>query len=138
MVLICTLVNTPYSVCRTSVINVTRFYQVHNLKEQEITHLNGFYQNFCPNFEQVNGFLLYSCKHTTFCMRDKCYECDKVSPNTQPEGIGNNTVEWLLSGTLVHTWSRRMIFICTHVSKLHSVCRTSVTNVTRFHQIYTT
>ena len=32
----------------------------------------------------MNGFHLYSCKHTTFCMQDKCYQCDKISPNTQP------------------------------------------------------
>ena len=78
----------------------------------------------CSHLEQVNCFHLYSCKHITFCMRDKCYQCDKISPNTQPEGIGNNSVKWFLSGTFVHTWSRRMVFISTLVSSLHSVCRT--------------
>ena len=100
MVFICTLVSTLHSVCGSSVINVTRFYQIHNLKEQEITQLYGFYRNFCSHLEQVNGFHLYCCKHSTFCMRDKCYQCDKISPNTQPKGIGNNSVEWLLSELL--------------------------------------
>ena len=65
-----------------------------------ITHLNGFYPNFCSCLKQVNGFHLYSCKHTTFCMWVKCYQCDKILPNTQPEGTGNNPAVWLLSELL--------------------------------------
>ena len=38
-------------------------------------------------------------KHT-FGMRDECYQCDYVFPNTQPEGTGNNSDEWLLSDLL--------------------------------------
>ena len=57
------------------------------MKGQEITQLNGFYQNFCSHLEQENGFhSYYSCKHTLFGMQDKCNESDK---NTQPEGTGN-------------------------------------------------
>ena len=33
-------------------------------------------------------------------MQDKCYQCDKILPSTQSEGIGNNSVEWLLSEPL--------------------------------------
>ena len=62
------------SKCGTCVINVTRFANIHNLKEQEITQMYSFYRNACSHLEQVKGFHLYSCKHTTFCMRDKCYQ----------------------------------------------------------------
>ena len=95
MVFICTPVSTLHYVCGTSVINVTRFAHIHNLKEQEITQMYGFYRNFCSHLEQVNCFHSYSCKHT-FGMVDECYQWDEVFPNTQPEGTGNNSVEWLL------------------------------------------
>ena len=45
-----------HSACGSSAINVTRLSQIHNLKGQEITHLNGFYSNFCSHLGQVNGF----------------------------------------------------------------------------------
>ena len=77
-----------------------RFFQIHNLKGQEITQLNGFYLNFCLHFEQMNGFHSCSCKHTTFGMRDECYESDKVFANTHFGGTGNTLVEWLLSELL--------------------------------------
>ena len=81
------LTSTLHSKCGMSVINVTRFSQIHNLKGQEITQLNGFYQNFCSHLEQESGFhSYYSCKHTLFGMQDKCNESDT---NTQPEGTGN-------------------------------------------------
>ena len=38
-------------------------------------------------------------KHT-FGMRDECYQWDAVFPNTQPEGTGNYSVEWLLTELL--------------------------------------
>ena len=100
MVFICTLVSSLHSVCRTCVINLTRFALLHNLNEWQITQMDSFYQDVCSHLQQVNAFHSYSCKHTTFCMRDKCYQCDKISPNTQPEGVGNNSVVLLLSELL--------------------------------------
>ena len=57
-------------------------------------------ETFVHTWSRRIVLILYSCKHTTFCMQDKCYQCDKISPNTQPKGIGNNSVEWLLSELL--------------------------------------
>ena len=94
------LASTLHSKCGMSVINVTRFSQIHNLKGQEITQLNGFYLNFCLHLEQANGFHLYSCKLTTFCMQDVCYQFDKVCPSTQPEWMANNSDGQLLLGRL--------------------------------------
>ena len=85
------------SKCGTCVINVTRFANIHNLKEQEITQLYGFYRNFCSHLLQVNGLIrTLILKHTLFCMRQEGYQCDQVSLNTHTEGIGNSAVEWPL------------------------------------------
>ena len=58
---------------------MTRFSQIHNLTGQEITQLNGFYQNFCSHLEQESGFhSYYSCKHTLFGMQDKCNKVTQI------------------------------------------------------------
>ena len=70
-------------------------------------------------------------KHTIFCMQQEGYQCDQVFPNTQTEGIGNNTVEWFLPELL---FTLRAGEWCSFA--LLSVCKRSVINVTRFSQIY--
>ena len=100
-------------------MKVTRFAHIHNLKEQETSQLNGFYPNFYSHLEQVNGFHLYTCKHTTLCMRDECYQCDKVCPYTQPEGTGNNSFEWLLPELLFTL--RAGEWFLTRFSQIHNL-----------------
>ena len=67
-----TLVSTIHFVCERSVINVMRFSQIHILKEQEMTQLNGFYPNFCSHLKQVNGFHFtpVSTLHSVCRLRD--------------------------------------------------------------------
>ena len=69
---ILTHVSTQHLVCEMSVMKVTRFSQIHNLKEQVIPKLNGLYLNCCPHLEQVNGLsfvLLYLSTLYSVCSK---------------------------------------------------------------------
>ena len=88
--------------------------------------MNGFYLNFCLHLEQANGFHLYSCKLTTFCMQDVCYQFDKVCPSTQPEWMANNSDGQLLLGLLFTLVAGECFsFILLYLSTLYSVCSNS-------------
>ena len=104
MVFIHTLVSTLHSVCERSVINVTRFFRIHILKEEEITQLNGFYPNFCSHLKQVNGFhfTLVSTLHCVCRMRDiNAMRFSQIPNLKEPEITHTHRVE--LSKTMIWT-----------------------------------
>ena len=55
--------------------------------------LSIFSANFFSQLEQGDGFHSYLQVHYIL---NECYQCDEVFSNTQPEGTGYNSVEWLL------------------------------------------